>query len=206
MGKRRGKKKGKPARPVALAAAKTPALAPPPLPTQPPGEPLWKRTWVKIAGALAFVTVLITLYQFFSSSVSVTLGEPLNEDALSTPFTITNTSAFFTLTDIEPGCYIVNEKFKSGFVLANAEMTHYGGLIPELAPGKYDTLYCDEHLLRPPSGGTANADVIIKVHYSTYLRRRMDLFRFITRTKSDGKLVWVHYGVKDVNPDFEKNP
>ena len=130
-------------------------------------------TQVKITGALRIRCQRSPyhFHEFFSSSVSVTPGEPLNEEALSTPFTITNTSAFFTLRNIEPGCYIVNEKFKSGFVLGHDEMTHYGGKYPrELAPGGYDTLYCDEHLLRPPSGGTANADVIIEVYHSIISR------------------------------------
>ena len=168
---------------------------------------MWKHTWVKITGALAFVTVLITLYQFFSSSVSVTPGEPLNEEALSTPFTITNTSAFFTLRNIEPGCYIVNEKLKSGFCAGCLRDDPLRRGYPGAVPGGYDVPHRDEHFLRPPSRREPlNVDVIIKVHYSTHLRRRMDPFRFITRTKSDGKLVWVHYGIGDVNPDFQKQP
>lgn len=132
-------------------------------------------------------------------------GEPLNQQAHSAPFTITNTSEFFTLTNIEPSCYIVGEKFKSGITMKVVNNNYYAAPIPELAPGGFDTLYC-ENLAGFPGDATENADVIVNVHYSTHLRRRADLFRFITRTKSDGKLMWVHYGIKDDNPNFQQKP
>jgi hypothetical protein len=62
------------------------------------------------------------------------------------------------------------------------------------------------HSSAPGLYPTANADVIIDVHYSTHFLRKDEPFRFITRARSDGKLVWVHYGVGDVDPNFKQTP
>jgi hypothetical protein len=164
-----------------------------------------KRKWVTISGTLAFVTVLTGLYRFFSFSVSVTPGEPLNQEILSAPFTITNTTAFFTLKNIVLSCYLLGEKFESGITMKAVNNKYYAYPIPELAPGGLDSLYC-QNLAGRPGDATENADVIVSVYYTTYFRRKAESFRFITRTKSDGKLVWIHYGIKDVNPDFQQKP
>jgi hypothetical protein len=36
-------------------------------------------------------------------------------------------------------------------------------------------------------------------------RTKENSFRFITRAKSDGELVWVHYGIEDVDPTSSKS-
>jgi hypothetical protein len=154
-------------------------------------------TW---AGGLSAVTAL---YLFFASSISVTPGEPLNGEALSAPFTITNTSQFLTVRNVTPGCAVTENwgKFQHTKDMVNR---NYGPTIREIDAGGYDTIYCENSVTSPDQ--TANADVTIRVDYQDFFRKRSYYARFITRAKNDGSVVWVHYGLREEKPNFDRHP
>jgi hypothetical protein len=132
----------------------------------------------------------------------------LNGDALSAPFTITNSGAFFTLADVESSCVILHTSYSGGLTIAGPQFRRYAPVIPELSPGGSDTVYCGaDRLIDLGDRTTESADVVIKVKYrSTFFsipipfRSREESARFITRSTSDGKVRWTHYGLRD-HPD-----
>jgi hypothetical protein len=176
--------------------------------------PWWPRVKHTVKSAPAWFLGFAGLYALVTSFVSISIGDPLNQDPLSAPFTITNTSSLFTLTDINPSCALNQVKYRSGMVaLRNNAHDYQGFKIPELLRGNQDTLYCANDYETDSS--TLSADVTISAEYKlgVYLFKwlvrwpcnKESKARFVTAKTSDGKLKWLPYGLHDP-PDWTKEP
>jgi hypothetical protein len=176
--------------------------------------PWWPRIKHTAKSAPAWFLGFAGLYSLLTSFVSISVGDPLNQDPLSAPFTITNTSSFFTLTDVNPSCALNRIKYRSGLVaLQNNAHDYQGFKIPELLRGNQDTLYCANGW--DAGSPTLSADVTVSADYKlgVYLFRwllrwpcnKESKARFVTAKTSDGKLKWLPYGLHDP-PDWTKEP
>jgi hypothetical protein len=64
------------------------------------------------------------IYALLSSLVSMSAGELLSPDPLSAPFTLTNASTFFTLSDIEPSCVVNSIKARNQREVTDGTITN----------------------------------------------------------------------------------
>jgi hypothetical protein len=143
--------------------------------------------------------------------VSISANDPLNLDALSAPFTVTNTSSFFTLTNVATGCDLRQMNYEGNVYLGQNRTDRYESDIPELLRGSQDTIYCEGDRLFKIEQPTLSGDVLIYIHYGLGVYFGNHLFRipfvgkrssaqFIIAKNSEGKVRWLPYGPLDRDP------
>jgi hypothetical protein len=165
-----------------------------------------------VVSAATVLTLAAGVYALLSSLVSMSAGEPLGPDPQSAPFTLSNVSTFFTLTDVKPSCYINNIVMSGNVRERNSGSGPYVLPIPTLPPGQQDTIYCRDLLIT--HANPIGADVTLAVDYEVAVDCHYFLipvplitphhsdYRFLTVHTSEGKLKWVPYGLHDQAPKF----
>jgi hypothetical protein len=175
------------------------------------------RIWRALRSVPALILTITGVYTLFSSFVSMTIDDPLNQNPFSAPITITNTSGFFTLMDVEQSCIVWQVKYVNPGIRAEENFsTAYRRTIPEILRGNQDTVHCQSGISN--ISPVASADVQIQVSYRlavyffqwplslpAFFAPKRSEARFITAKTSDGKLKWLPKGVHDF-PDWNKKP
>lgn len=183
--------------------------------------PVWNRLrgtgWKWLTSTPKQLVFLASLYWLLSSFVSLTAGDPLvAEDPFSAPFTLTNTSRFFTLRHVSVSCENNHVEFSTpGIHADHNSVDTYSPVIPYLLPGNQDTVRCGAGLV---FDRVKAADVTLSVQYGlavsfgyfkipVWFDNKKSSARFVTSGMSEKNSVkWLPYGLNDVAPGFVPLP
>lgn len=156
-----------------------------------------------VVGVAGFISAIFTIYLYFYSPISVTPGELLNGDPMSSPFTLTNTLAV-SVNRVDPSCHITDVKFKNGIQFQDDTLVDDTPKTPSLAAGEQEAIYCEGNG-KLTYGPLEYADITLAIGYSPVwipFIHKTKFARFITLRDSEGTLRWTPYAQTNAPPIF----
>jgi hypothetical protein len=158
------------------------------------------RTLVKFAGSVVpgilAVLGLINGYAFLFPPLTITVSDPIDNDAMSAPFTLTNTNTFFAIHSVKIACPVSDATSRNASV-SGIQFQDYEQTVPDLDAGESTAIHCHTAI-----ANVLMADVVLTATYrpSFVWRRFKKKARFVTELTGDGKPKWVPYALSATMP------